>query len=135
MSRSHFSPHRDQLWKAPLCILPEERLFLCWDDCNKCALAILTNSNCQNVCHGHKSVRRRQRHQKELHFSGLCRDLSSYGCGVDAKLNFEVCCMLCCLHYDSLKKKEILQKNNLQEDLALGIPDVFSTEAACMNTD
>lgn len=137
VSRSHFSPHRDQLWKAPLCILLEEGLFLCWDDCNKRALAILTNSDCQNVCRGYKSVKRRQRHQKELHYSGLCRDLSSYGCGIDAKLNLEVYCMLCCLHYDSLKRKKILQENNLQEDHALGvpIPDVFSAEAACVSMD
>lgn len=52
-------PHRDQLWKIPLCLLLEERLFLSWDNRNKRAFAILSDSYCQNVCSGHKSVRRR----------------------------------------------------------------------------
>lgn len=52
-------PHRDQLWKTPLCLLLEERLFLSWDNCNKCSFAILANSYCQNVCSWHKSMRRR----------------------------------------------------------------------------
>lgn len=51
-------PHRDQLWKTPLCLLLEERLFLSWDNRNKRAFAILSNSYCQNVCSGHKSVKR-----------------------------------------------------------------------------
>ncbi|OXB62994.1 hypothetical protein ASZ78_006396 [Callipepla squamata] len=94
VSRSHFSPHRDQLWKASLCVLLEERIFLCWDYRNKCALAILTNSDGQNVCCGYKSVRRRQRHQKVLHSSGLCKDSSSYSCDVDTELNSGVYCLL-----------------------------------------
>lgn len=52
-------PHRDQFWKTPFCLLPEERLFLSCDRRNKRAFAILPNSHLQNVCGGHKGVRRR----------------------------------------------------------------------------
>lgn len=52
-------PHREQFWKTPFCLLLEERLFLSCDRGNKRAFAILANSHCQNVCGGHKGVRRR----------------------------------------------------------------------------
>lgn len=52
-------PHRDQFWKIPFCLLLEERLFLSYNCGNKCAFAMLPNSHLQNVCGGHKGVRRR----------------------------------------------------------------------------
>lgn len=134
VSRSYFFPHRDQLWKASPCLLLEERLFLSWDSCNQCAPAILTNSYCQNVCRGYESVRRRQMHQKELHSSGLCRNQSSWGCGIDEKLNFDnVLCVTIFALWEL--HKNCLQESNLQEDFALGIPVFSSTGAACISTD
>lgn len=51
--------HRDQFWKIPFCLLLEERLLLSCDHRNKPSFATLTNSHLQNVCSGHKGVRRR----------------------------------------------------------------------------
>lgn len=52
-------PHREQFWKIPSCLLLEERLFLSCDCRNQRAFAFLANSHLQNVCSGHKGVRRR----------------------------------------------------------------------------